>query len=189
MAQTKILLDSNSYFRLAQNIHPLLFQSFGTEAYTLYVHSDLMAEFKRSGRLRNKFEWVSQPEFVENRKRSLKYSKVQKKEIDVTFEYMWAHVMDEGLNPSEVDTRILATAAVMEVRVVTDDQDMIALASMYGVHQISSMELMKMMIDETHIDMEKVQLVVSQWNYDKDTPNRNFSKDYKRIFGEETPTE
>ncbi len=47
MAQTKILLDSNSYFRLAQNLHPLLCQPFGSADFTLYIHADLNAEFSK----------------------------------------------------------------------------------------------------------------------------------------------
>lgn len=146
MAQTKILLDSTSYFRLAQNIHPLLFNSFGPEDFTLYVHNDLMNEFKRSSRLRNKFHWVTEKEYVENRSRPLKLSKKQRAAIETTFDYMWEHVKDEGLGPSRVDVRILAAATEAEIRVVTDDQDMIALAKMYGIHQITSLELMKLML-------------------------------------------
>ena len=37
MAQKRIVVDSNSYFRLAQNIHPLLCQPFGQEDLTLYI--------------------------------------------------------------------------------------------------------------------------------------------------------
>ena len=45
MAQTKLLLDSNVYFRLAKEIHPLLFQEFGDECYCLYVLEELQAEY------------------------------------------------------------------------------------------------------------------------------------------------
>jgi hypothetical protein len=38
MAQTKILIDTNSYFRLAQNLHPLLKTPFGKAEYTIYAH-------------------------------------------------------------------------------------------------------------------------------------------------------
>ena len=55
MAQKKIIVDSNSYFRLAQNIHPLLCQPFGNDQLTLYIHADLNNEFRRSPRLKNKF--------------------------------------------------------------------------------------------------------------------------------------
>lgn len=39
MVQKKILLDSNVYFRLANNIRPLLFIQFGDENYCLYPES------------------------------------------------------------------------------------------------------------------------------------------------------
>ena len=187
MAQTKILLDSNAYFRLAQNIHPLLFQSFGEEQFTLYVHNDLTREFKRSSRLRNKFDWVYHPEYVENRKRSLTLSKAERQESENTYDYMWEHVKADNLGPSEVDVKVLATAAAVGIQVVTDDADMIQLADAYGIHSITSMELMKLMLDHKHIDMDKVEQVVEQWMYDKDLPNRNFTKDYKRLFGRKPP--
>ncbi|MDA0350236.1 MAG: DNA-binding protein [Verrucomicrobia bacterium] len=187
MKQSKILVDSNSYFRLAQNIHPLLFQSFGKENYTLFVHSDLIFEFKRKPRLRNKFHWVMQPEYVENRKRALTLSTQNKKDIEDTFQHLWEYIKDEKLGPLEVDTRILATAAELGIPVVTDDQDMIKVAELFGIHQIGSMELMKMMLDAKHIEMEKVRQVVSQWRYDNDTPHKNYAKEYRRLFGEAVP--
>ncbi len=41
MAQTKILLDTNSYLRLAVNLHPLLFVSYGKEFHTLSTAMEL----------------------------------------------------------------------------------------------------------------------------------------------------
>ena len=189
MAQTKILLDSNSYFRLAQNIHPLLFKSFGPEEFTLYVHNDLMSEFKRSARLQHKFHWVTQSEYVENRSRKLSLGKKVREESEDTYEYIWAHVKDENLGPSSVDVKVLATGAAAEIRVVTDDADMIALGEMYGVHQLTSMELMKLMLDREHIDVNTLERVVQQWMYDEDLPNASFAKDYERIFRRQPPDE
>jgi hypothetical protein len=34
MAETRIILDTNAYFRLAQSIHPLLSTAFGKQKYT-----------------------------------------------------------------------------------------------------------------------------------------------------------
>ena len=51
MAQTKILLDTNSYHRLAENLHPLLFVPYGDENFTLYAHKDLRDECLRQPRL------------------------------------------------------------------------------------------------------------------------------------------
>lgn len=188
MAQTKILLDSTSYFRLAQDVHPLLFQTFGEKNYTLYVHGDLMREFQRSSRLQNKFHWVNDPEYVENRKRSLQFSAANKMGIEQTFEYMWEWVKEEGLGPSKVDVKILATASEVGLTVVTDDQDMIDFADMYGIGTMRTIELLKLMVDESHIEMEKVRAVVAHWNYENDLPFRGFAVSYRKLFGEAFPT-
>jgi predicted nuclease of predicted toxin-antitoxin system len=192
MAQTKIIVDTNSYFRLAQNIHPLLCKPFGEDEYTLYMHADLNAELRGSPRLQTKFDWAANEEFRENRKRSLPFSKKKRAELEETFDFMWEHVKEEfhdarGKGPSYTDTLIIATAAVLEIRVVTDDQDMIELAETYGVHQISSLELMQLMLEESHIDLEKVEQVVAQWQYDNDTPYKEWKKEYKRLFKQAPP--
>lgn len=188
MGQTKILIDSNSYFRLAQNIHPLLAEPFGKEQYTLYAHRELTLELKRQPRLRNKFHWAFESIYVENRSHTLFLSKKQQAEIHLTYEYMWEHVQEQKLGPSPVDTRILATAAELNMRVVTDDQDMLAMAELYGVHAITSLELMKLMLDSLHIDKESVRRVVAQWNYDNDRP-ANFAEQYQALFDETAPVE
>lgn len=188
MGQSKILIDTNSYLRLAQNIHPLLCEPFGKEKHTVYMHADLNFEYRTSSRLQSKFDWASRTEFVENRKRSLSISKADKREILSTHEYMWEYVRDEffntrGKGPSTVDTKIVATAAVLQIPVVTDDQEMIELADVYGVPQLSSMELMKLMLDSKHIDFSKIEQVVAQWQYDGDTPNKNWKSEFKKHFG------
>lgn len=192
MAQTKILVDSNSYFRLALNLHPLLCTPFGKEDFTLYIHKDLRAEFDANSRLQNKFHWVADEEFVKNRSRSINVSKRQKVEIEETLDFMWEHVKEafhqkRGKGPSKIDTKILATAAVLNIRVVTDDQDMIEVAKEYGIHQISSLELMKLMLDEGHILREKVEQIVEHWQYENDTPYRGWQSEYKKLFGKDPP--
>ena len=75
MTQSKILLDSNSYFRIANDLHPLLGQEFGDEKLCLYVLQELVDEWDRSRRLTALFPWVSEREYVENRSRRLMLSK------------------------------------------------------------------------------------------------------------------
>ena len=48
MPQTKILLDTNTYLRLAQSIHPLLGNPCGKENYTLYIHKEIDIELKEA---------------------------------------------------------------------------------------------------------------------------------------------
>lgn len=188
MAQTKILVDSNSYFRLAQNIHPLLSVSFGKADYTLYAHDALTAEFSKQSRLQTKFDWFMDAAYVANRSRPLTIGRKEAKGIEQTFEFMWEHVKSEQLGPSPVDTRILATASELGLRIVTDDQDLLALAGMYGVHAMTTLELMRLMFDEDHVTMEKVRQLVAQWACDRDTP-ANFQRDYLKLFGEAPPNE
>lgn len=187
MAQTKILLDTNSYLRLAQNLHPLLFQSYGKESLTLYVHTDLKEECSRQPRLANKFDWINLPKYEENRKRALHIGKDQKAEIEQNFDFMWGHVVGEGLTPSKIDTRILATALALGIRVVTDDQGMLELAVEFGVETWTTLELMKSMLDAGHIDIGKVRIVVEQWIYEDDLPAKSLREPYKKFFDEDPP--
>lgn len=186
MSQTKILVDTCSYFRLARNIHPLLAVAFGQAGYTLYAHDALTKEFTRQDRLQNKFEWFKERAYVDNRSRPLQIGRKDTKEIATNYEFMWEHVKAENLKPSPVDVRILATAAALEIRMVTDDQDLLDMARMYGVHADTTLEMMKLMLDENHIDRDKVRQIVAQWIYDRDTPT-NFPSDYRRLFGETPP--
>lgn len=192
MAQKKIIVDSNSYFRLAQNIHPLLCQPFGNDQLTLYIHADLNNEFRRSPRLKNKFHWVAETTYVDNRSRSISIPQEQKAEVDDTYDYMWEHVQDaflrpRGKGPSPIDTRIVATAHVLGITVLTDDRDMIELAQEFGVKTISSLGVMKLMLEAGHINDEKVDQVVEQWMYENDTPHRDWKKEFKKLFGREAP--
>lgn len=188
MSQTKILVDTCSYFRLAQNIHPLLAVSFGKAGYTLYAHEALTKEFERTPRLQTKFDWFTQRAYVENRSRPLQIGRKESKGIDTTLEFMWAHVLAENLKPSPTDVRILATASDLGLQMISDDQDLLGMAEDYGVHANSSLELMFLMLDEKYIDMAKIRQVVAQWIYDRDTPAK-FAADYRRLFGEAPPTE
>lgn len=187
MAQTKILLDTNSYLRLAQNLHPLLFVSYGAENFTLYVHKDLKDECQRSPRLAHKFDWITLPKYEDNRKRSLTMSKEQHAEAAQNFDFMWGQVEADGLTPSKIDTRILATALTLGVRVVTDDQGMLDLAAEYGVDTWTTLELMKSMRDAGQITMEMIRRVVEQWIDEKDLPAKALRTRYQEFFGEAPP--
>lgn len=192
MAQTKIIVDSNSYFRLAQNIHPFLCKPFGKEQFTLYMHADLTEEIHASSRIRNRFDWVQKEEYRDNRSRSVSLSNTQKKEIEGTYEYLWEHVKEEfiekrGKGPSPVDVKIVATALVLDVFLVTDDQDMIELASTYEAKQMTSIGLMKLMLDCGHINDEKINQVIEQWLYDKDTPYASWREEFTSVFSRQAP--
>ncbi len=187
MAQTKILLDTNSYLRLAVNLHPLLFQPFGKPQYTLYAHKDLRDECLRQPRLANKFDWITLPKYEDNRKRPLQLSKEQHAEVEQNFDFIWGHVMTESLSTSRIDVRILATALALKIRVVTDDQEMLRLADEFDIPVWTTLELMHEMFQAEHISYDMVTRVVEQWIYDCDLPAKNLRARYEEFFGEKPP--
>lgn len=183
MPQTKILLDSNSYFRLAKSIHPLLFVEFGNDSHCLYVLPELETEYERSPRLQSKFNWVNDPEYKSNRTKRLTLSKQQKRNRDTAFEFMWDHVQTALPGPSRLDVVHLSYGHALEISIVTDDADMRALADVFGVMTMSTLELLKLMLDCRHIDVTQVRTIAAYWSYEDDRP-KDFVADYRRLFGE-----
>lgn len=183
----RMVVDSNAYFRLAQSIHPLLNKHFGDDNFCLFVIKELQEEYNRSPRLNNAFPWVNSPEYVTNRTPFLAVKDEEAPEIRRAFEfiYRYARMVHNGI--SRVDVLCLAHAEQLGIPVVTDDTEMRLLAKDYNIKTLSSMELLKLMLDCSYIDMAKVREIVAYWEYLNDKPNKNFRLDYKRIFGEAPP--
>lgn len=66
MPQSKILVDTNAYLRLAQTIRPLLSVPFGENEYCLYILPELNKELEVH-KLQNTFYWVTEDEYIQNR--------------------------------------------------------------------------------------------------------------------------
>lgn len=186
VAQSKILVDTNAYFRLAQSIRPLLKAEFGENHYCLYVVKELQQEFDRNPRLRNRYPWVNNPEYIENRSHRLQLSRKERGEIDQAFDFIYDHARTAYPGVSRVDVTILAHAYVLGIPVVTDDGDMLALASVFEIRTYRVLDLLKLMLDCAHIDMPKVREIAGYLAYIHDKP-REYGRDYKRLFGEDPP--
>ncbi|MEZ5592678.1 MAG: DNA-binding protein [Gammaproteobacteria bacterium] len=180
MPQSKILVDTNAYLRLAKTIHPLLFEPFDDNEYCLYILPELNQELA-SRKLQSKFPWVDEQEFADNRKHFPAISRKQKKSIQQTFEYVWDHVQTELPGPSKVDAWYITYALELDVPVVTDDQDMTALANIFDAKVIPTLELLKIMLDCGHTDMKTIDGLCDYWRYIADLP-ANFKSDYQRLF-------
>lgn len=186
MSQTKILLDSNAYFRLAQSIHPLLQTEFGTERYCLYVIRELQAEHDKNPRLRNAFSWVNEPAYKKNRACKLNISRKNQQEIAQVFDFIKNHSRDSHPGLSRVDVTALAHAYVLAIPIVTDDSDMLDLAQDFNIKALKTLELLKLMLDCHHIDVTVVRQIASYWIYEDDKP-KSFTEDYKKLFKEPPP--
>ena len=68
---------------MVQSISPLLKRPFRDNKFALGVIKDLHEEYKKNPTLRNKFGWVSLPEYVQNRQRCFKFSKDELVEINM----------------------------------------------------------------------------------------------------------
>lgn len=180
MPQSKILIDTNVYFRLAQTIKPLLFMPFGENEYCLYILPELNDELANY-RLANKFPWISEVEYLENRKNFPTISRKQKKAISETFEYVWDYVQTELPGPSRIDALYIAYSIELDVPVVTDDQDMTTLAKVFEVQVMSTLALLKLMLDSRHTNMKTIRSLCEYWRYMSDSPAK-LEADYRQLF-------
>lgn len=80
MPQTKILIDTNTYIRLAQSIRPLLFRTFGKDKNCLYVLPELNDELSYR-KLNSKFPWINEDEYCDNRDH---FPHISRKQINST---------------------------------------------------------------------------------------------------------
>lgn len=186
MSQSRILVDSNVYFRLAQSIHPLLNTEFGDKRYCLYCIKELQDEYNRSSRLKNAFSWVNNPEYVGNRSHLLKITKEEKLEIKRAYDFILDYVRNVHPGVSKVDVRCLAHAEQLRIPVVTDDEEMRTVAGEYGITTYKTLELLKLMLDCRYIGIDKVREIAAYLTYLNDKP-KDFAVDYRKLFGEAPP--
>lgn len=172
---------------MAQSIHPLLKVVFGNPPNTLLITEDLEKEFKRSARLKSKFGWFWQEEYVKNRSAPLQLSKVQRKQFETDRQTILGIANDLGYTSLSLeDINGITYASILQITLVTDDSDMSTLAKDLGITVICTLELLKLMLDAEHIDIVKVRSIAGYWIHVADCP-KDFKSDYKRIFGEDSP--
>jgi len=182
MPQSKILVDTNSYFRLAKSIHPLLFAEFGEKNHCLYILPELDTELRKNPSLQTKFAWALTPQYVANRNVHPTLSRKQQGEVELARGFIWDYVQTEMPGPSRIDAIYLSYGYVLKIPVVTDDRDMRTLAAEFDIETMVTLELMKTMLDCGHINRGKVKEIYGYWEYSNDLPY-NAKIDLARLFG------
>ncbi|OGT65901.1 MAG: hypothetical protein A3I13_04015 [Gammaproteobacteria bacterium RIFCSPLOWO2_02_FULL_47_50] len=182
MPESPILLDSNSYFRLAKSIHPLLNIKFGKSEYYLYVLPHLEREFATNQRLNTKFWWVNEPQYKENRQKRLSITVKEKMRIEITADILLDHKRQNGLEISNIDIVCLAYGKILNIPVVTDDVEMREVADEFEILNNKTLELMLLMYECRHITIKKIQEIVAYWEHINDKP-ANFRSDFMKLFG------
>jgi len=167
---------------LANSFHPLLGETFGKKKYTLHLIPEFQKEFNKNPRLKNKFGWVDEQEYVENRKKRLRILNDQKKEIRLTYSYLWAQNISEKIGASMVDVRALSYGSVLDIPVVTDDFDMRELADQFSIEVWGILDLLKLMHANRRTPKRQLSALMKYLDYINDQPYPLFEKDCKAIF-------
>ena len=186
MPQSKILVDTNVYLRLAQSIHPLLKTPFGKQNYCLYNLPEMADEYHKNPRLQSSFPWFPNDEYSDNRNCHWSLKKKQHTEIEDAYDFILDSSYDLAPNISRVDLKCLAYALVLNIPVATDDAEMIKLADEFEINTITMVQLLKLMLDNGHITLENIRTIAGYLMQINDLP-KNFKGDYKLTFFEELP--
>ena len=114
---TLVLLDTNTYIRLAKRIRPLLGVKFGQRDYVLTVLKDVEDEVRRSRTLRFRFPWFDDEAFgTERDATQIRLSATEKTALDNARSVLRGHVLSDvdryttggRQPPSDTDCRVLA---------------------------------------------------------------------------------
>lgn len=175
------IVDLNSYFRIAQSIHPLLNKIFGSKI-KLLIHQYFERQYYKQTQLQTKFPWYDQIEYKKNREKKISISSKQKIEIDQTYDYIADQQKAMHLGLLYDDIFCLAYAQVLGYKVVTDEADMKRVAEIYEIKVIDTLDLLKILFDIGEIDEDKVKEIVGYWVYNSDLPNKNIRLKFVKVF-------
>jgi len=81
-----------------------------------------------------------------------------------------------------VDVRALAYGSILDVPVVTDDQDMTELAKQFDIEIWGLIDLLSIMLKAERITKSDIKSLVSYLTYNKDLPYHSFKKRIKNEF-------
>jgi hypothetical protein len=162
---TLVLLDTNTYLRLAKRIRPLLGVKFGQKDYVLTVLKDVEDEVRRSPKLRFNHPWFEEPALgAERDAKQVRLSDEEKRQLDSARSVLRAHVLAEVESyitggrqpPSDTDCRVLAFGQIREAIVVTDDLGMHRLAQDFELPIWHGWELLAKMRSAKKVDNDLI---------------------------------
>lgn len=174
------IIDLNSYFRVAQSIHPLLFRILGSK-FKIKIHQYFERQYYRQSHLQSKFSWFNEEEFKLNRTKKFQLSKKTKADINIAYDFIFMEQKALGLNLLYDDIYCLAYAQVLGITVITDDEGMKTIADQYDINLIDTLDLLKKLFDLKEIDEDKVIEIVEYWEYNRDLP-KGFKAKFPKLF-------
>jgi hypothetical protein len=134
---TEVLLDTNTYLRLAKRIRPAVGRQFGQVPYVVVILKVVEDEVHRSPKLQFKNPWFDEPEFAQERMaKQTRLTTVEKQDMKLVQEVLLGTVqldIDQYTShgrapPGATDCWLLAYGQIKGAIVVTDDLGMHTLA-------------------------------------------------------------
>ncbi|WP_428421103.1 hypothetical protein [Methylibium sp.] len=162
---TLVLLDTNTYLRLAKRIRPLLGVKFGQKDYVLTVLKDVEDEVRRNRTLRSRFPWFDDEAFgAERDAAQIRLNAAEKTALGNAHSVLRGHVLTDvdryttGRRdpPSDTDCRVLAFGQVRDAIVVTDDLGMHLLAADFELPIWHGWELLAKMKAAKKVDNDLI---------------------------------
>lgn len=192
---TEVLLDTNTYLRLAKRIRPAVGRQFGQVPYVVVILKAVEDEVHRSRRLKFHNPWFDEPEFAQERlAKQKRLSADDKGAMTLVQDVLLGMVQMEvdkytsyGRHPpGATDCWLLAYAQVKNAVVVTDDLGMHTLASEAGLKVWHGFELLAKLKTAKVVDNELVREIYDALERNGDmteTWRQAKHREFARIFG------
>jgi len=192
---TEVLLDTNTYLRLAKRIRPVVGRQFGQVPYVVVILKAVEDEVHRSPRLKFHNPWFDEPEFAQERlAKQKRLSADDKSAMTLVQDVLLGMVQMEvdkytshGRHPpGATDCWLLAYAQVKNAVVVTDDLGMHTLASEAGLKVWHGFELLAKLKTARVVDNELIREIYDALERNGDmteTWRQAKHREFARIFG------
>lgn len=194
-----VLLDTNSYLRLAKRVRPAVGVKFGIKEYVLTVHKTTEDEVHRNPRLRSKFPWFDDADYANERLyKQVRLSPQEHVSVDAAKSVLHRWVLDDPVRfmtgmrspPSETDCFLLGLGQVKPAIVVTDDLGMHLLADDFNLTIWHGHELLRKLQAAKVVDKELIRQIYEALEANRDLPATWFEAKhtvFAKIFGNAKP--
>ncbi len=194
---TQVLLDTNTYLRLAKRIRPAVGREFGQVPYVLVILKAVEDEVHRSARLRFFNPWFDEPEFAQERlAKQTRLSTAEKQDLKLVQDVLLGTVQLDVARyttgrspPGATDCWLLAYGQVKSAIVVTDDLGMHTLAADAGLKVWHGFELLAKLRTAKIVNNDLVRDIYAALECNGDmteTWRQAKHTTFERIFGSST---
>ena len=192
---TEVLLDTNTYLRLAKRIRPVVGRQFGQVPYVVVILKAVEDEVHRSPRLKFHNPWFDEPEFAQERLAKVKRLSADDRSAMTLVQDVLLGMVQMEVDkytshrrhpPGATDCWLLAYAQVKNAVVVTDDLGMHTLASEVGLKVWHGFELLAKLKTAKVVDNELIREIYDALERNGDmteTWRQAKHGEFARIFG------